>query len=355
VRTGVVIPVGPGRLENLTNVLASLSRMTVEPEAICLVGDGPEGTEVAEQALNGAHLLGRAPVFVHALDKKHEPGMRQPRNAGVAALEAEGNFSHVWFLDSDVVVAPDCLMAFEWANFQSPFDRILVGRYDWLRQGVEAPEEAADVMAGDFEMFDPRDRSFAAHGPRETFREDLSAGLACFSGNLVWPIARFKSVGGFWNEIHHGRCEDGELGLRAVRMGVPIAYVGLAQGWHQWHVRNVALAQEWNLRDVPMLNERHPWLEKRCTCGHQETVHNVIESERKGSCTECVGQPCACQEEAAPPVRHGPCRDCMCPAFKQAIFVVEEDGRRFETRCGQCEWTGHPAEIWAHEATHAIR
>lgn len=93
------------------------------------------------------------------------------------------------------------------------------------------------------------------------WENDISAGLSCFSGNLVWPVDEFIRVGGFWSEIHHGRCEDGELGLRAVSMGVPISFAPRARGWHLWHRINTSLAKARNKRDVPMLNERHPWVE----------------------------------------------------------------------------------------------
>jgi hypothetical protein len=201
-------------------------------------------------------------------------------------------------------------------------DRILAGRYDWLAEGAVGPLEGIAEV-------DPRDASFRQFSPLQVFKGDLSAGLACFSGNLVWPVRGFQRVGGFWNEIHHGRCEDGELGLRAVKMGLPISYVGIAVANHHWHPRSAALAMEWNERDVPMLNERHPWVESRCSCGHQKTMHME-------------------------PNHRGVCKECSCEEFEQAIFVVEQDGKRFDARCSvlDCDWSGNTAGIWAHEATH---
>lgn len=322
-KTAAVIPVGPGREENLTSVLASLADGLVVPSRTVLVADGPDAiTAEFERVI---HEFSPLPEIVVHRAEKHQPGKPQPRNIGVRVVEeGGGDYTHAWFLDSDCIVEPQTLMALEWANYQDrPGERILIGRYDWLAQGADGPDEG-------LEMADPRRASFAAHAPSQTLTHDLSAGLACFSGNLVWPIARFKHVGGFWNEIHHGRCEDGELGLRAVQMGIPIGFVGNAQAWHLWHTRNQALAEEWNMRDVPMLNERHPWLEQRCTCGHNEGVHAVVDSKRVG-----------------------PCKDCTCEAFTKSIFVVEEDGRRFNARCW-CGWEGNTAAIWEHEATHAL-
>jgi hypothetical protein len=295
--------------------LGNIACGTVKPAQVILVFDGAD----VDPYLG---VIGEWNDLLHidtlALPK-HEPGMSQPRNEGVRAL-SEG-LAYVWFLDTDCAPDPDCLMAFEWAMLQG-CQRVLAGRYDWLAQGAENP------MQG-IEMLDPRDESFKANSPLTVFRGDLSAGLACFSGNLMWPIAMFERVGGFWNDIHHGRCEDGELGLRAVQIGVPISYCGIAIAQHYWHPRNVALAQEWNERDVPMLNERHPWVESRCSCGHQRTMHMVADHS-------------------------GACKDCQCEGFQQAIFVVEQDGRRFDAHCSLpgCEWSGNTVEIWAHEATH---
>jgi hypothetical protein len=57
------------------------------------------------------------------------------------------------------------------------------------------------------------------------------------------------------------------------------------------------LARERNARDVPMLNDRHPWVEQ-----------------------------------------HG-------------VYVVERDGKRFDQRCAACGELVNTIEYWAHRAT----
>lgn len=316
-KTGLVIPVGVGREENLQRTLEAVASGLVRPERTLLVFDGaPVGPYVNAIAAIERDL----PLTVIEL-MKHQPGMPQPRNVGVKELAASTRVDNVWFLDTDCVPEESCLMAFEWAMLQAG-DRILAGYYDWMAPGAESPEDG-------LEMRDPREESFRANSALHVFKSDLSAGLACFSGNLMWPIRMFERVGGFWNDIHHGRCEDGELGLRAVQIGMPISYVGLAQAHHRWHPRNIGWAEQANARDVPMLNERHPWVESRCKCGHQKTMHME-------------------------PNHRGDCKDCACEEFEQAIFVVEQDGKRFDARCPylDCDWSGNTAGIWAHEATH---
>jgi hypothetical protein len=318
-KTGCVIPVGQGREENLQRTLEAVAGGSVTPSRVVLVFDGATIGPYMGAIASVEHRL---PITVIEL-KKHQPGMVQPRNVGVKELVSLGNFDYVWFLDTDCVPERDCLMAFEWAMLQAG-DRILCGRYDWLAVGADSPEDGLAEL-------DPRAASFEQFSALKVFRGDLSAGLACFSGNLVWPVRGFERVGGFWSEIHHGRCEDGELGLRAVSMGLPISYVGIAVAYHHWHPRNVQVAMEWNERDVPMLNERHPWVESRCSCGHQKTMHMA-------------------------PNHRGECKDCACEEFEQAMFVVDRDGKRFDARCPipGCDWSGNTAGIWAHEATHPL-
>lgn len=284
---GVVIPVGPDRLENLAEVLTRLEAQTVKPVAVVVVCDGfPAPTNVTGMSI--PLVVGETP--------KHEPGREQPRNIGVRWLRqaresGELEFpepSHVWFLDSDVIVADDCLEEIINAYEALPdlLDRIMVCPYDWLGGEYREPDEGL--------RNDGRWPSFEQYGPEDVRREDLAAGLACFSGNLVWPINEFERVGGFWNELHHGRCEDGELGVRAVAMGVPISFAALARGWHLLHPVNMEVAVRRNTRDVPMLDARHPWIQ--------------------GS----------------------------------DVFVVDRDGKRFEVVCGYCGTTVNTLEWWNH-------
>jgi hypothetical protein len=295
--TGVVIPVGPGRRENLDAVLRSLALQTVRPRIVILICDGEEAWLPEDPGI--LHAVPGVPLAILRAPK-HEPGMEQPRNLGARLMtdlpkqdERFAGITHVWFLDSDVIVGSNCLETFEQAMLQYPKDAqpILIGPYDWLAPGSRLPY-------GDVGKQDDRWASFNANPPWEARTRDLSMGLACFSGNLVWPVDRFVEVGGFWNELHHGRCEDGELGLRAVAMGIPIAMVGKARGWHLDHPRNMGWIAETNAIDVPKIRDRHPWRE--------------------------LGE------------------------GGEELFVVDEDGKRFNVRC-RCGAEFNTAEIWNHQ------
>jgi hypothetical protein len=290
-RLGMVVPVGLGREQNLRALLEAVAWFAADLTAIVLIEDGyytvPTGNFPSLPNLHHVPTGG-----------KHEPGMEQPRNVGVRILqEVAPETTHVWFLDSDLVLMPDSLQILEEAYAIGPQDRTLVAPYDWLPEGLRPEQEGFWDAAGAVRN-DPRWAMFFANAPDRVFRDDLSAGLACFSGNLVWNIDEFKRVGGFWAEIHHGRCEDGELGLRAVAMGVGISVCAEPRGWHLWHPVNTALAIERNTRDVPMLNARHPWVEGA------------------------------------------------------DVFMVDRDGRAFDVRCSQCGEVVPTIGWWEHAAGH---
>jgi len=278
----VVIPVGAGRHENVAQVLDCLYEQTVQPYLVVVVQDGPMEPVPIHEGL----------PMLRVAAPKHEPGLEQPRNLGVRAgleWDTTGKIDYAVFLDSDILVMPDWLEQLEAAAAAAPYPRIVVAPYDWMRAGERA-------AGGRLLMADPRNAMFSEYGPEHTFRNDLSAGLACFSGNLAWPIDEFRRVGGFWSQIHHGRCEDGELGLRAVAMDVPICLAPAARGWHMHHPVNTGLALERNARDVPMLNERHPWVERG------------------------------------------------------AVFMVDRDGAAFDVDCSICGTTVPTIEWWQHAA-----
>jgi len=293
-RTGVVIPVGGGRRENLTLVMDYLMAQTIPPKVVILLYDGPDAEEIPRK-----HFP-LPTIAVHTT--KHQPGMEQPRNVGVRvatewAAQEGTDLTHIWFLDSDCIPNRSAMAYYEQAAALAGPDVILVGPYDWLPPGKREPDPE---LRNDPDGIPPPGRwgRFDSVEPGEVLREDLAAGLACFSGNLVWPVGEFERVGGFWRDIHHGRCEDGELGLRAVAMGVGITFVRGARAWHLWHERNIEWILRTNAIDVPKIQERHPWRE--------------------------LGQ------------------------GGQELFVVEEDGKRFNLRCA-CGWEGNTALIWNHE------
>lgn len=277
-KIAAVIPAGPGREPNLRRVLKSLEKQTRRHDLIVVVEDG----------------------FVWSFDcevetvvcsvPRHEPGMEQPRNIGVrTALTYDPDIDFVHFVDTDVILAPTAVEALATTIADSTDEPgVVICPYDWMPLGVDEP--MLDLRN------DPRWAMFNERSHEGTIYSDLSVGLGCFSGNLLWSTEEFERVGGFWNELHHGRCEDGELGLRAVAMDVGIAMCPEARGWHMAHDINGQLIERRNERDVPMLNDRHPWVERG------------------------------------------------------GVFLVDRDGAAFDVRCGYCNETVPTGGWWEHAA-----
>jgi hypothetical protein len=154
---------------------------------------------------------------------------------------------------------------------------------------------------------DPRWAAFDVAKNSDVHVNNISIGLACFGGNLVWPIKDFIALGGFWNDLHMGRCEDGELGIRACAAQIPMSLVKQARAYHIWHKGNnektgmpSATHEKLraNERDVPMINERHPFVQDR------------------------------------------------------GLVVADEDGKRFDQRCPDCGELVNTGEYWGHSESH---
>lgn len=279
-KTGVVITYGADRIENVNRTLDYLDELVVaEPEAVILVLDGH--SELPD--MRSERLRGRLGLIKIA---KHEPGQEQPRNVGVRVLrEVHPDVTHAWFLDSDILVRPNCLQFYE----EQPEDAILIGPYEWMPPGVTEP--IPDLHN------DPRWEMFLERA-HEAVVADLGVALGCFGGNLVWPIAEFTRIGGFHPMLYHGRCEDGELGLRAAAHRIPMVLVPDARGFHVSHPVNHELAFQRNQRDVPLLNSWHPWVQEK------------------------------------------------------GLIVTDQDGARFDFACA-CGQQVNTLEMWRHMAQHA--
>jgi glycosyltransferase involved in cell wall biosynthesis len=279
-KPAVVITTCVGREDNLKRTLGCLAQQTFQPRAVCIVYDGCPPFRLPDTPFR----------VLTTVIPRHKPGEPQPRNVGFQHIRDEDPAcDYVWFLDSDLIFKPDVLAAYATAVGTGE-PRILIGPYDWLAEGEKA-------IGGRLEFPDPRWASFREHGPK-LLRYSMGAGLACFGGNLVWPVREFEEIGGFHINLHHARCEDGELGLRACERGVPMQFVGAAHAWHVWHPRDDGESTRRNERDVPLLNRMHPWVEK------------------------------------------------------QGLRVVAKDGKRFDWKCPDCDGVFNSLNYWDHAQTH---
>jgi glycosyltransferase involved in cell wall biosynthesis len=295
-QVGVVVPVALGREDNLRAVLRALDDQTYRPRGIVLVYDGCPSYGICATTL---------PTWDVEIPK-HQPGAEQPRNVGVRKLEEVlPDCNYVWFLDSDLEFAPDCLEQYAEASALAPEPHVMIGPYDWLRRGVvgchpECPEDVSVTEKPDDRWVSFRGANpatVARVGDDGNLRAMVGYGLACFSGNLVWNIEEFKTIGGFHPEMHHGRCEDGELGLRAISQGVGVSLVPTARAYHRWHDVDHQWVLDTNRVDVPMINRLHPWVED------------------------------------------------------EGLIMTAKDGIRFDFRCPKCGTRVNTLEYWNHAAS----
>lgn len=281
-KVGVVIPAAENRKKNTKFVFDCLKESLVPPDQVIIICDGWHDFDFADSIIFNRGSVCKVTVQEtekYVPDGKHH----QPRNIGVKQLDPD--IDYVWFLDSDCIPSTDALYEYR-KSLREYGSRILIGPYDWLPRGKRVP---------DHDLYnDPRWAMFREFDDSHIAISELNFSLANFSGNLVWPVEDFKRVGGFWNEINMGRCEDGELGLRAGAMGIPMSAVREARAWHLDHPINMDWILSANSRDVPKLNARHPWVEQK------------------------------------------------------GIIVADKDGKRFDIVCPSCGKQINTSEIWEH-------
>ncbi len=279
-KVGVVIPAVESRIENLQRVLDSLTQSLYPIEKIVVVCDGWKPGKTTGVPVGTS--------FVSTT--KHQPGYPQPRNVGTQVLtQLAPECNYVWFLDSDCLVTPETLQEYANAYYKvQAYDRILIGPYDWMPIGATFPVPQL--------LNDPRWEMFNMYEADTVHQGHLGVALGNFSGNIMWPIKEFQRVGGFWSELHAGRCEDGELGIRACAMGVPMSLASKARAYHMGHEVDLQAVEAKNSRDVPLLNARHPYVQE------------------------------------------------------QGLVVADQDGKRFNFICSVCGEEINTGLIWQHEA-----
>ena len=277
---GVVITACEGRQENLRRVLECVAAQDDPPLEVVVVYDGCD-------RFDGLPIMELNSEFLTHVIPKHSPGQEQPRNVGVRLLSDDVNYVH--FIDSDLIFHSDLTATYRGALELGP-DRIMIGPYEWLGIGRTDMDEGLKN--------DPRWASMDESGPEVVHVGSLGPALGCFGGNLVWPLDGFKEIGGFSPQLWHGRCEDGELGLRAASAQVPMSYVRDARAWHVAHPVDVNAAQSKNARDVPLLNAAHPWVQD------------------------------------------------------QGMILTEADGARFDWHCAECDLLINSHDFWNHTSQH---
>jgi GT2 family glycosyltransferase len=204
----VVIPT-VGRPAALARTLAALARQTAaERFEVVVVSDGGGARTHAAATFAPA-------AFSLRVIEQDRRGAAAARNRGAAAARAE----ILLFLDDDVVPEPPCVAAHRAAH-EELGERVVIGPY-WP---VHAPETGLFRIAVR-NWWEEEFARIGRPGHRFGYRDLLS-------GNLSMPKSLFRRAGGFDSRFPNCGCEDWELGVRLVALGVPFRFEPAAAAIH---------------------------------------------------------------------------------------------------------------------------
>ena len=223
----VIIPVGPGREDNLRLALFGLSRQHYRSfETVIVTND-----EATALEFDGHYVPNESPNL-GAVN----------RNRGVELAKND----LLVFIDSDVVLHRDCLQYYaeDFANFQN---RAVLGLYHWLPPMIVTEDDIEDwdefinaelppAVAGYRHNIgrDGREKSFLATH-RDLLHCDYPGCLQILSGNMGISRKCFEAAGGFDEEISRG--VDGSFGIALCAAGHSWSYDSRIVGGHLYHER----------------------------------------------------------------------------------------------------------------------
>lgn len=213
----VVIP-SRNRVENLEHTLTALINQTISKDKYEVVISDDNSTDntfsLYEKFKNEISLK-----YVNNNKKPHTWNASVPRNLGACLSDPLNKI--LVFIDSDVVL-PDRALEFYLEDYEMNEERVVVAPYDFMQKDNRTVRER-DVRYQNFEDHDVSDLCTKA-----------TDGLACFGGNIMFPKKIFWEMGGYDRNTHIG-LEDGEMGIRLWKKGVPISYDKRIYGIHRWH------------------------------------------------------------------------------------------------------------------------
>jgi GT2 family glycosyltransferase len=153
--------------------------------------------------------------FALEVVEQERSGAAAARNRGAAAARAD----ILLFLDDDVVPEPQCVAAHRAAH-EAPGERVVIGPY-WP---VHAPETGLFRIAVR-NWWEEQFARIGRSGHRFGYRDLLS-------GNLSLRKSLFERAGGFDARFPDAGCEDWELGVRLLALGVPWRFEPAAAATH---------------------------------------------------------------------------------------------------------------------------
>ena len=224
-----VIPVY-NRRKNLFLTLHGLAYQTCRDFEVVVCDDG--STDSPLEVLGGFDKYFLVKYYRQA---RRGYGVCLARNQG--ARLARRGATHIWFLDSDVVLNPRAVENAVRILSRRP-EVVVTGRYDWLRA-----RETTPAMIQNWEAFTNAD---AKNDGRKAFKndrrsasentdeEEVPCSGAARSGNLIISVEVFHLTGGFDEDLEGVGGEDCEFGynmhFRGLRMVMSEGIGGLHLG-----------------------------------------------------------------------------------------------------------------------------
>ncbi len=213
------------REANLRRVLSALTFQTDDDFEVIVADDGStDGTAAMVR-----EMAERLPLKY--CWNRHE-GARSALARSLGTKLRDKKATHVWFLDSDIVIPKDAVAQAKKIIAKHP-DAVLSGRYDWLNKYVWPYECGADY----WEMFsallfepDHRTVSF----DNETVHTHY--GCVILGGNVVCPVRWLRERA--FDETIIGGGQDGEFSYYLQSLGAPLVFSDTIRGLHMWHPLN---------------------------------------------------------------------------------------------------------------------
>lgn len=254
-KLSVIIPTR-SRYNNLVQVLTALDNQTLERSEYEIIVSDDNSNDETQSVIN--QFKGKPFKYIfNCVPKPHTWNASIPRNLG--ALISDPSTQAYLFIDSDVVLPSHALKTYA-DDFANNPDRVIIGPYDFYREGNEQIQVA-----------DVRNKKFEEVDIKETFNQPTD-GLACFGGNLLIPKKIFWLVNGFSTDTHIG-LEDGDMGLKLWKKQIPFSYEKSVRGKHLWHQTPTDRFPS-NMREhIDKLNIKH--------FGTTDPDYGIIEASRE--------------------------------------------------------------------------
>jgi len=153
-------------------------------------------------------------------------GTPRLRNQGTRL--ARPGTTHLWYLDSDVVLNPEAVKLAWMPMLKNPAT-VIAGMYHWM-----SPRRATPALVKDWPAFIANTRVY--EDSRKAWNnEKILASGAALSGNLIVPMCAFLATGGFDEEAPGAYGDDCEFGHALRRANIMMLLNKDIVGYHQHH------------------------------------------------------------------------------------------------------------------------